>query len=258
MNDPSPFASGGRSALERLAADLSARDAERETRERLRVARAEARRDHAAAAIDELRAIIAELWSRIAEVVPMAMLYSQHRLELEQGMLEWDIEHDVVPEGAFERSGWDVAAGAWLRLHQRDSVYDYPGRSTSLWYAKLPGDSRAWWYEVAYNAAEGNAPAEEPFALKDLIKADMVASDEPSNLFHAVTPARLDDAGVEAFHDRWMGLLARAAAGELERPAPTDHTMEADPADGSVGAGGDAGGERRSDNSIIGRLRGLS
>lgn len=257
MTQHDPRQLGGRSALERLGAQLAARDAERETIERLKVARIEARHDRAAAAIGELRTIMQELWQRVLELAPMTIAYSPSRLELEQAMLEWDVEHEFVHEDSFERSGWDVYAGAWIRLQQRGSVFEYPGCSSSLWFAKLPGDTSPAWHEVAYNAVEGNGPAEEPFALKDLIKADLVASTEQSNLFHALEPARMDEAHLDSFFDRWMGLLAAAAIGDLERPTPTtepahqhdplqphdDHDPEPEP--------------RLPDNPLLGRLRRL-
>src|SRR5688500_13833440 len=114
MTRHDPRQLGGRSALERLGAQLAARDAERETSVRLRVARVEARRDTATQAIGELRQILEELWHRIAELAPMTMVFSAHRLELEQAQLEWDVEHEYVHEESFERSGWDVYAGAWI------------------------------------------------------------------------------------------------------------------------------------------------
>lgn len=212
---------GGRSALARLGQELAARDAERETREMLKVARVEARRDRAAEAVQELQAIMGELWSRIAELAPMTIAYSPQRLELELGAIEWDVEHQYVDEQSFARSDWDVFAGAWIRLHQR-SIQEYPGMSASLWFAQLPGESSPAWHEVAYGADEGNAPAEEPFALRDVIKADMVASSEASNLHVVGRPLRLAGDSFGTFHDRWMGLLAGAAVGELVRPEPMD------------------------------------
>lgn len=212
---------GGRSALERLGQELAARDAERETREMLKVARVEARRDRAVEALQELQAIMGELWNRIAELAPMTIAYSPQRLELELAAIEWDVEHQYVDEQSFARSGWDVFAGAWIRLHQR-SIHEYPGLSASLWFAQLPGETSPAWHEVAYDAEEGNAPAEEPFALRDVIKADMVASSETSNLHIVGTPLRLAGDTLPAFHDRWMGLLAAAAVGELARPQPMD------------------------------------
>jgi hypothetical protein len=257
MTQHDPRRHDGRSALERLGAELAARDAERETLERLKVARVEARRDKAAEAIRELRELMAELWNRISELAPMTLMYTPNRLELEQAMLEWDIEHDFVHEDAFERSGWDVYAGAWVRLHQRGSVFEYPGCSSALWYAKLPGDTAPAWHEVAYNAEEGNAPAEEPFALKDLIKADLVASSEPSNLFHAFEPGRMDDRHIDAFYDRWMGLLAAAAIGDLERPPLTGPTGPAPERDDDAEPSDPSSDSQLPDNPLFGRLRRL-
>jgi hypothetical protein len=259
MTQHDPHRLGGRSALERLGAQLAARDAERETLERLKVARAEARRDRAADAIQELRSIMGALWERVVELAPMTLAYSPNRLELEQAMLEWDVEHEFVHEDSFERSEWDVYAGAWIRLHQSGSVFEYPGCSSSLWYAKLPGETSAAWHEVAYNATEGNGPAEEPFALKDLIKADLVASHEPSNLYHALEPERMDEAHLDEFFDRWMGLLAAAAIGDLERPVAQASEQSASHEAGSShrDAHEPAAEPRLPDNRLFGRLRDL-
>lgn len=257
MTQHDPRRHAGRSALERLGADLAARDAERETLERLKVARVEARRDRSNEALGELREIMAELWNRIGELAPMTLMYSINRLELEQATLEWDIEHEFVHEGTFERSGWDVYAGAWLRLYQRGSVFEYPGCSSALWYVKLPGDAAPAWHEVAYNAEEGNYPAEEPFALKDLIKADLVASSEPSNLFLAFEPGPMDERGRDLFFDRWMGLLAAAAIGDLERPPLVPPPGGPDGSDGGFDQGESSNEPTLPDNPLFGRLRQL-
>lgn len=218
--------SEGRSQLERLGAELVARETGRETHEMLRVARIEARGDQAAAAISQLHDLMAELWRRIEAAAPTTIVFSHQQLQLEAARLEWEIAHEVIAEGAFARSGWDVYAGAHLRLHQTSEHQEYPGRSASLWYARRPRTLATHWIEVAYDAAEGNAPSEEPFALKDLIKADLVAAGGETNLYHAAAPAPIDAADADAFCDRWMGLLARAATGDLERPS-RDHAAPA-------------------------------
>ncbi|MCB0877410.1 MAG: hypothetical protein KDC46_00310 [Thermoleophilia bacterium] len=255
MTNPGEPARSGQSALEQLGAQLAARDEELQTRERLRQARAEVRVERAAEAVAQLEELMAGFWRRIAELAPMAVAYSARRLELEQAVVEWDVEHESIREGAFEQSGWDVLAGAWIRLQQHDSVFEYPGCSSSLWYAKLPGQSQAAWHEVAYNAAEGNAPAEEPFALRDVIKADVAGSPAPANLFPVFPPRPLAGPGLDAFQDRWMGLLAKAAIGDLERPVPggDDQAGAGEPADEA--GHGDA--VDHPPNSIIGRLRRL-
>ena len=253
----------GRSALERLGRELAARQAEQETLERLKVARVEARRDRAAQAMQELAELMAAFFDRILEVAPTASVYSPQVLELEQARIEWDVDHEFVREEEFERSGHDVYAGAHIRLHQGPNPHDYPGCSASLWCTAVPAGTDPVWHEVAYNAAEGNAPAEEPFALKDLIKADIVASgDTETNLSHVAPPRALQGPGFEQFVDRWMGLLAQAAIGDLarpEQPAPQPQgglrsSARPEPAPEPPAEDEDDG---PSSNSLIGRLRGL-
>jgi serine/threonine-protein kinase len=212
----------GRAALERLSAELSARDTERETRAMLEIAKIQARRDEATAALAALERIFADLWRRITSLVPSAIEISPWHLSIEDGHLTWEIAHDHIDEGSFDRSGWDVIAGAQIRIRQAAPKTDYPGMSASLWAVRRPGTTNPEWFEVAYNAEEGNAPAEEPFALKDLTKVDLIASGGMTNLYAAHGPIRIDGLRQDMFCDRWMGFLADAALGHMKRPDPPD------------------------------------
>ena len=65
----------------------------------------------------------------------------------------------------------------------------------------------------------------------------------------------MQDGGRDAFFDRWMGLLAAAAIGDLERPtlqadygATPEPDVELDEPEASSESG-------MSDNSLLGRLR---
>ena len=122
---------------------------------------------------------------------------------------------DAFPEGAFGASGWDVVAGAKLRLIQIAPGYS---RSSSLWYASVPSEECYRWREVAYrfHPVIGRKARDNPFAVDDLEQADIAMA---QGMVHPVEvafgPACIDNEDVEAFIDRWANLFAKAVAGGL-------------------------------------------
>lgn len=147
------------------------------------------------------------LFERIRDTAPTARLETSERLRLGRATLSWRISHQLVPEGSFPHSGWDVIAGAELKLSQEDPAY--PGRSASLWYTDLGGGAGYRWVETPYMTVLG-APAptdETPFAVDDLEDADLAASNVTHVYQHAARPHRsMTRTSMPSATGGWSGL----------------------------------------------------
>ena len=142
--------------------------------------------------------------------------HTKNSVMLTKGKLELTIDPpDGFREGAFGASGWDVVAGAKLRLIQIAPRYS---RSSSLWYASVPSEECHRWREVAYrfNPVVGRRAKDNPFAVDNLEEADIAMA---PGMVHPVQvafgPVCIDHEDVEAFIDRWTDLFAKAVAGVL-------------------------------------------
>jgi len=126
----------------------------------------------------------------------------------------------AIPQDAFSRSKLDVVAGAFISVIQKQPDYTW---ASSLWYVKTPGSNNYRWHEVSY-FARPSVPIKkvnakyQPFALVDIKLADAAGSSNTGQLRIAFGPRPIDDENFEDFCDRWAGLLAKAANGELCRP----------------------------------------
>lgn len=216
---PGPGARAGASALAAAGASVAEEEARREAAADTEERRLAARRATAAEGVAILRGVLRHLWHRIKAETPAAREDSDRRIVLGRGALSWDMTHEFIPEGGFEHSKWDVIVGAALSVTQQGGRHGYPGRSTSLWYARRPGDVGYRWLEVPYMVVLQAGPAEEPFALKDVSDADLAASTIMHRYQHAAEPAPVDDEDFDPFCDRWMARLAQAAQGALEHPS---------------------------------------
>jgi hypothetical protein len=81
-----------------------------------------------------------------------------------------------IGESAFSRSGWDVVAGAIIKVRQSALPNEW---SASLWYSKQLEKDEYRWREVSYFNAFGsnrNKLKDEPYFLSDTEAADQAAS----------------------------------------------------------------------------------
>ena len=60
---------------------------------------------------------------------------------------------------------------------------------------------------------------DEPFALGNIVEADLGASNVLSLYSIAFGPTIIDDENSNNFQDRWMRRLADASVGQLQRPS---------------------------------------
>jgi hypothetical protein len=158
-----------------------------------------------------------EFFERVRADAPISVT-KPRQLLLGLASLAWQVREQVVDEHAFQESNWDVVAGGTLTLAQ-ETVAPYRGRSSSLWYARLPKANEYRWYEVSYMDLRGRGDEQiYPFALENTHDADLAASPVMHVFQHASRPMAIDDEDFETFFTRWMTRLALAAEAKLTRP----------------------------------------
>ena len=210
----------GASLLAEVAAKVADVDAQQDAQAATRSRAEHERQALGNEALTSLDVYLQDLTRRILDRAPGAIQAHRREVKFGQGALSWH-PHPSFPIGkdAFPRSGWDVVAGVEIRVEQSNGPNGYRGRSSSLWYVRLPGTEGYRWVEVAYMttfAAQG--PSDPPFALIALRDADLAASNVLHN-FQLATPIRpIDDEDFEIFCDRWLGYFALAAGGRMGYP----------------------------------------
>ena len=110
--------------------------------------------------------------------------------------------------------GWSIISVACLR-YPADQTYTW---SATLLYADRKDGNGFRWYEVAFWTL-ADSTKDEPFALEGY-KADIDLA--LGNIMHTVNvaygPLPIDGEDEERFIERWMGLVAKAATGDLSKP----------------------------------------
>ncbi|WP_157291256.1 serine/threonine-protein kinase [Xanthomonas translucens] len=205
-------------ALSAVSAAASAQQAEREAAAAQAQQATRTRgelREHALRVLQEIQTV---LFDRIREDAPAAVIRSVGsrkapvtEASLGQGTLTMSVSHlRDVPQHAFSISRWDVIC--WDYIKCSNPGYD---RSASLWYVN-DGSGRWQWLEVSYfNSWGGSNGVNVPCSLPPGRDADIAASMTMGTWNFAHPPRAIDDAGREAFIERWISHLAQAAQGQL-------------------------------------------
>ncbi len=173
-------------------------------------------------------AIASRLAKRICDNAPaacqtvsqMARTWVQ-TVTLGRASLRVVLESDtVLPENAFERSGWDIVTGGTIVLNQNPITGTCTvSRSASLWYGNTGMFDGYRWFEVGYFTLSRNVSndGDPPFALSHH-RADQAAGRALGVYQLAYTPRQIDDENEEDFLKRWITLFVKAAEGSLTRP----------------------------------------
>jgi len=169
---------------------------------------------------DVLRQSAEELWSKIELAAPAAQRkqhgHQEFSCSLGRGTLVINFRNssNVLDEGLFRQSKWDMVGAAQLLVVQNEPKASWP---STLWFAKRPGTEDYRWYEILFwgpftgrsGLIEATSPKDVDFAL--------------SNVMHSVAvafgPKLIDDENEVEFHERCQWLLARAANGHLSSPS---------------------------------------
>lgn len=203
------FSELARAGLEVASSEVQA-ESERQS-ENSKAAQRKRLADEAGRILDQ---VVDFLFEQILLAAPSANRDGESSLRLGGGQLVVSRPLQMLKEGLFGQSGWDVICGSRIEAIQvTESCTPYVW-SSSLWYARLkePGEYR--WYEVSYF---GGRHSQEPFAL-DPSEADVAAGPGLDTHRIAFGPVTIDDECIEEFSERWSLLLARAARGQLSHP----------------------------------------
>jgi serine/threonine protein kinase len=184
-----------------------------------------ARRKLADSALQTLRKVIDVLFERVVTVAPTASRFDNQfgmpRL-VEFGTASIKIGLVTggrpIPEGVFQRSGWDVVVGATICVTQsKPKPYEW---GASLWYTNLGRDEEYRWWEIPYMTTPllRRDVRYQPFAVSDLSEADKAAAPGMHTIALAAEPRPVDDEDIDDFCDRWADLLAKAHSGQLRHP----------------------------------------
>jgi hypothetical protein len=212
-------ATGALNTLANAAAHVSTREQEAQAQQEGETAARRARSELARSAFEILRENAERLWVKIHSQAANAKRAadSSGSFVCQIGTAQLIISQsasDVLPQGAFSQSGWDVVAYSRVTVMQLQPPYRW---SASLWFAKTPGASDYRWLEASYWSWRGSEF--EPHAELPGRDADLAASKITHSLSFAFGPVPIDDEHEEAFHDRWIWLLSKAAIGQLRRPS---------------------------------------
>lgn len=211
---------GGFAALGEAGAAVAEREGAEEARASAAKSSALSREQMANDATQILRTMVEDLIERVVAVAPTARRMT-NALGVQLGKAELRVSPlgRTLPPGSFARSKWDVVTGATVAVRQAEPRYEW---SASLWYARLKDGEDYRWHEVSYFVnplARSERMRHEfaPFALTDDVPhADEAAAPVLGTFQFAWGPQPIDDE--DAFCDRWVGLLAQAAKGQLSYP----------------------------------------
>ena len=224
--------SPARHALNQVASLVEERtareDAERTQREEAR----KRRRELVDTAIADLKAIVAKINAEIKHTYERAKLGSNGFLEFGAARFGLSRKPEPTDEFWWHRSdlpalvrslGWDIAASAIIAVtttpngHGREYTW-----SASLIYADRKDGNGHRWYEVAFFTSafsRNSGRRDEPYAL-ELHEQDFFQALSPAMHTVAIAygPIPIDGEDESDFIERWLERIAKAAAGQLERP----------------------------------------
>lgn len=207
--------------LQQVAARLAAAQAADDAARAVRLHEAEERRRLADAGMQSGRGLLKELFERLRAAAPNAPLSPDGRsIRLGRASLSYKEAFPLLSSDAFPRSAFPAIAGVFIELRQENA--SYPGRSANLWLAKLDGEGFRWW-EAAYMTSPliRSRRADEPYGVEsstEIEAADRAAGPAMDTIQYAMKLTAIDDAGREAFIERWAERFAAAAAGTLDHP----------------------------------------
>ncbi len=214
--------SNDRSALSRVAAQVTASEqAAKEAAERAR-ARDNERGTLADQGMDQVRVVLTELIERARhEAGPSGRVDPKGRIvHVGDGQLSYELAFSRLEADAFPRSHLVVVAGVYIGVEQRSQ--EYPGRSGNLWYGDLDRSGSYSWWEAAYMAITPSYNRlDTPFGVsdyRDLTIADRTAGPAMDVFEYAFRPVRIEGRQLETFYRRWLDFLAGAAMNSLRIP----------------------------------------
>jgi eukaryotic-like serine/threonine-protein kinase len=204
--------------LAAAAARLAQEEAHRES-EANKIAQAEERRVRLARdAFEILDDVVSVLFDEVGRAAPNAERGPDF-IGLNGAVLSLAKPFGVFQADMLAEVGWDIVAGAVLLLKQPVSPHE--GRSSNLFYVRLPGKERHRWIEICFRSVMGRARGRfEPFGVGYGGMRDVLLA--VSKVVHTVDihagPVEIDEDGVPDFIARWLKRFAEAVDGQLPDP----------------------------------------
>ena len=127
---------------------------------------------------------------------------------------------ELPAEGDHYVPPFEVVAFASITLRIPRDMYEYEGRSHSLWYCDAQDKGVFRWFETAFmfNPSSSRRPYVNPFALEPGQEAYGALSNVITDFQVAWPFTPVDQGDEEGFIERWIGRFADAAQGRLHHP----------------------------------------
>lgn len=123
--------------------------------------------------------------------------------------------------GGWQPPAFDVICSASISIVVPPNRYGYEGRSHSLWYCDARAAGEYGWFETAFMHTplmRREPRGQDPFALKPGEASAKALWNGMAEYQVAWPFTRLETGDLDDFVDRWLGWLAAAARGSLQRP----------------------------------------
>lgn len=173
-----------------------------------------------------LLAIRGNLFSRLKETSESVKIDHRGRLIFGDANLDFTRDPEILEDFVLARhargskpysyTGWDVLGWSMISLTCSKTSYTW---SSSLLFADLKDGNGFRWYEVAFWTWAQHKSKDEPYALEGYqADIDLACGNITHNVNVAYGPLPVDSEDEENFLSRWIGLVAKAATGNLNRP----------------------------------------
>ncbi|MBD3350338.1 MAG: protein kinase [Candidatus Lokiarchaeota archaeon] len=174
----------------------------------------------------DLFSIRKHLFSRISNSSDSVKIDYSGRLKFGAANLDFSREPEILDKlildsharggKAYKHTGWEALGWSMISLTCTKTSYTW---SSSLLFADLKDGYGFRWYEAGFWTFSQFNYKDEPFGLEGY-KADIDLAF--GNILHNVNvaygPLPIDSEDEENFISRWIGLVAKAAIGDLDRP----------------------------------------
>ncbi len=213
--------------IEEAAKQVAEREAQEEARNQAAAALRQEREELFADAKANLLSIKEHLFSKIRESSESVKTDHRGDLQFGEAKLNFMLDPELLEEFVLARhskggkpysyTGWDVLAWSIISVTCARTSYTW---SASLLFADLKDDNGFRWYELSFWTLAQNKSKDEPYGLEGYIADIDLAC---GNIIHSVNvaygPLPIDGEDEESFISRWVGLVAKAAIGNLNRPS---------------------------------------
>jgi serine/threonine-protein kinase len=213
-------------AFAEAAKKVAAREAEEEAKRSSEADILKKRQALFADAARELTAIRERLFSYVKHLSDSVTILNKHQLQFGFGTTSLDDSKPINEQSislrtrrkAYVSSGWSVIG--WARIstscNPKNRIYSW---SASLLYADRNDGNGYRWYEVAFWSFSGGPSGGQPYAIDgDDQDVDLALSNVMHSVNLAYGPYPISGEDEHDFQNRWIGLIAKAATGDLRQP----------------------------------------